>query len=76
MFYSTDLLSVRGGGKFNLVWMLSSTNNVDKLAKGRKKDILALKISATCDDLLKLFPVTGKFSYDICVFCNILPFPN
>ena len=42
MFYSTELLPK--GGKFNLVWLLSTTSSPDQLAKKRRKDLLKINI--------------------------------
>ena len=42
MFYSTELLPK--GGKFNLVWLLSTTTSPGQLAKKRRKDLLKINI--------------------------------
>ena len=60
MFYSNDLLTLRGGGKFNLIWLLSTTNDRMSLARKRKVDLLSLNYKNIVDELGKLFPVTGK----------------
>ena len=60
MFYSNDLLTLRGGGKFNLIWLLSTTSDRASLARKRKADLLSLNYKNIVDELGKLFPVTGK----------------
>ena len=60
MFYSNDLLTLRGGGKFNLIWLLSTTNDRATIARKRKADLLSLNYKNIVDELQKLFPVTGK----------------
>ena len=60
MFYSNDLLTLRGGGKFNLIWLLSTTNDRASIARKRKADLLSLNYKNIVDELQKLFPVTGK----------------
>ena len=60
MFYSNDLLTLRGGGKFNLIWLLSTTSDKVSLARKRKADILSLNYKTIVEELQKLFPVTGK----------------
>ena len=60
MFYSNDLLTLRGGGKFNLIWLLSTTSDKLSLARKRKADILSLNYKTIVEELQKLFPVTGK----------------
>ena len=60
MFYSNDLLTLRGGGKFNLIWLLSTTNDRASIARKRKADLLSLNYMNIVDELQKLFPVTGK----------------
>jgi len=58
MFYSTELLPK--GGKFNLVWLLSTTTSPGQLAKKRRKDLLKINIQGLVRDLLKMFPAAGK----------------
>ena len=60
MFYSNDLLTLRGGGKFNLIWLLSTTSDKLSLARKRKADLLSLNYKTIVEELQKLFPVTGK----------------
>jgi len=60
MFYSNDLLTLRGGGKFNLIWLLSTTSDKASLARKRKGDLLSLNYKNIVEELEKLFPVTGK----------------
>jgi len=60
MFYSNDLLTLRGGGKFNLIWLLSTTSDRLSLARKRKADLLSLNYKTIVEELQKLFPVTGK----------------
>ena len=59
MFYSTDLLTLRGG-KFNLIWLLSTTKDKNALYRKRKKDLLNLDVGATSQELIRMFPVQGK----------------
>ena len=59
MFYSTDLLTLRGG-KFNLIWLLSTTKDKNALYRKRKKDLLNLDVGATSQELVRMFPVQGK----------------
>ena len=61
MFYSTDLLTLRGG-KFNLIWLLSTTKDKNALYRKRKKDLLNLDVGATSQELIRMFPVQGKKS--------------
>ena len=60
MFYSNDLLTLRGGGKFNLIWLLSTTSDKLSLVRKRKADLLSLNYKTIVEELKKLFPVTGK----------------
>ena len=61
MFYSTDLLTLRGG-KFNLIWLLSTTKDKNALYRKRKKDLINLDVGATSQELIRMFPVQGKKS--------------
>jgi len=59
MFYSTDLLTLRGG-KFNLIWLLSTANDKNAILRKRKKDLLSLDVGNVAQELVKMFPVQGK----------------
>ena len=59
MFYSHDLLTLRGGGKFNLLWLLSTTDRA-AVAKKRRADILSIKYKKIVEELQKLFPASGR----------------
>ena len=59
MFYSTNLLTLRGG-KFNLIWLLSTANDKTALLRKRKKDIVSLDVTNVARELVKMFPVQGK----------------
>ena len=59
MFYSTDLLTLRGG-KFNLIWLLSTANDKNSILRKRKKDFLTLDVGNVAQELAKMFPVQGK----------------
>ena len=59
MFYSTDLLNVRGG-QFNLIWLMSTTHDSKNLAKKRQKELLAANLGKLCEGISRMLPVTGK----------------
>ena len=61
MFYSHDLLTLRGGGKFNLLWLLSMTDRA-AIAKKRRADILSINYKKIVEELQKLFPASGRES--------------
>ena len=59
MFYSTDLLNVRGG-QFNLIWLMSTTHDSKSLAKKKHKELLTANIGKMCEGVSKMLPVAGK----------------
>ena len=59
MFYSVDLLNLRGGGKFNMIWLFA-TIDPKTLAKKKKKDLLSMDFCSIVKDLEKMLPVRGK----------------
>ena len=59
MFYSTDLLNVRGG-QFNLIWLMSTTHDSKNLAKKRQKELLAANLGKMCEGVSRMLPVAGK----------------
>jgi len=59
MFYSTDLLNVRGG-QFNLIWLMSTTHDSKTLAKKRQKELIATNLGKMCEGVSRMLPVAGK----------------
>ena len=59
MFYSTDLLNVRGG-QFNLIWLMSTTHDSKNLAKKRQKELFAANLGKMCEGVSRMLPVAGK----------------
>jgi len=59
MFFSADLLSVRGG-KFGTIWLLATTKDRQAIVKKRKAELLRTNMAQLCQDLVKMFPVQGK----------------
>ena len=56
MFFSFDLLSVRGG-KFNTIWLLGTLKEKEKIIKKKKAELLKNDLKAICADLVSRFPV-------------------
>ena len=58
MFFSVDLLSLRGG-KMNTIWLLGTLNKNEKNAviKKKKAELLRNDLKAICQDLVAKFPV-------------------
>ena len=56
MFFSTDLLSVRGG-KFGTIWLLATTRNGKTVMKKYRAELLKTYIYKLCRELIKMFPV-------------------
>ena len=59
MFFSTDLLSVRGG-KFGTIWLLATTRDRKAVVKKKRAELLKTNMSQLCRELIKMFPVQGK----------------
>ena len=59
MFYSADLLSIRGG-KFSTVWLMGNSRDRKQSAKNKRIEIRKIDISAICEEMLKMLPVHGK----------------
>ena len=62
MFFSTDLLSIRGG-KFGTVWLLATTKDRQSVIKKKKSELLKTDMTKLCQELIKMFPAgpcTGK----------------
>ena len=59
MFFSTDLLSIRGG-KFGTVWLLATTKDRQSVIKKKKSELLKTDMTKLCQELIKMFPVQGK----------------
>ena len=59
MFYSTDLLSFRGG-KFSTIWLLGTCRDKKQTANKKRQELKKLKLHRICEELTKLLPVQGK----------------
>ena len=59
MFYSTDLLSFRGG-KFSTIWLLGTCRDKKQTANKKRQELKKLKLHHICEELTKLLPVQGK----------------
>ena len=61
MFFSLDLLSIRGG-KMNTIWLLGTVKEKEKIIKKKKAELLKNDLKAICADLVSRFPVqvTGR----------------
>ena len=59
MFFSLDLLSIRGG-KMNTIWQLGTTKDKAALIKKRRAELLKNDLQTIIQDLMSLFPVQGK----------------
>ena len=59
MFFSLDLLSIRGG-KMNTIWLLGTLKEKEKIIKKKKSELLKNDLKAICRDLVARFPVQGK----------------
>jgi len=82
MFFSTDLLSVKGG-KFGTIWLLATTKDRNAVVKKKKAELLRTNMSQLCMELTRMFPVQGKeksFSlrtssilmYGICINLRVI----
>ena len=82
MFFSTDLLSVKGG-KFGTIWLLATTKDRKSVVKKKRAELLRTNMSQLCMELTKMFPVQGKeksFSlrtssilmYGICINLRVI----
>ncbi len=58
MFFSLDLLSIRGG-KMNTIWLLGTLKEKEKIIK-KKSELLKNDLKAICRELVARFPVQGK----------------
>ena len=59
MFYSADLLSIRGG-KFSTVWLMGNSRDRKQTAKNKRIEIRKIDIGSICEEMLKMLPVHGK----------------
>ena len=59
MFYSADLLSIRGG-KFSTVWLMGNSRDRKQTAKNKRIEIRKIDIASICKEMLKMLPVHGK----------------
>ena len=59
MFYSTELLSFRGG-KFSTIWLLGTCRDKKQTANKKRQELKKLKLHRICEELTKLLPVQGK----------------
>ena len=57
MFFSLDLLSIRGG-KMNTIWLLGTLKEKEKIIK-KKSELLKNDLKAICRELVARFPVQG-----------------
>ena len=82
MFFSTDLLSVKGG-KFGTIWLLATTKDRTAVVKKKRAELLRTNMSQLCMELTRMFPVQGKeksFSlrtssilmYGICINLRVI----
>ena len=61
MFFSVDLLSVKGG-KFGTIWLLATTKDRKAVVKKKMKrtELLRTNMSQLCAELTRMFPAQGK----------------
>eukprot|EP00092_Neocalanus_flemingeri_P087325 GFUD01110193.1.p1 GENE.GFUD01110193.1~~GFUD01110193.1.p1 ORF type:complete len:159 (-),score=51.77 GFUD01110193.1:115-591(-) len=59
MFYSSDLLCVRGG-KFGTIWLLATTKDRQAVFKKKKAELMKMNMTKLCQELVNMFPVQGK----------------
>eukprot|EP00092_Neocalanus_flemingeri_P026886 GFUD01029142.1.p1 GENE.GFUD01029142.1~~GFUD01029142.1.p1 ORF type:complete len:151 (-),score=54.62 GFUD01029142.1:114-566(-) len=60
MFYSSDLLCVRGG-KFGTIWLLATTKDRQAVFKKKKAaELMKTNMTRLCQKLVNMFPVQGK----------------
>ena len=59
MFFSLDLLSIRGG-KMNTIWLLGTLKEKETVIKRKKGELLKNDLKAICRELVAKFPVQGK----------------
>jgi hypothetical protein len=59
MFFSLDLLSIRGG-KMNTIWLLGTVKEKEAIIRKHKAELLKNDLQLICRDLVKRFPVLGK----------------
>eukprot|EP00092_Neocalanus_flemingeri_P008741 GFUD01009414.1.p1 GENE.GFUD01009414.1~~GFUD01009414.1.p1 ORF type:complete len:285 (-),score=97.64 GFUD01009414.1:82-936(-) len=59
MFYSSDLLCVRGG-KFGTIWLLATTKDRQAVFKKKKSELMKMNVTKLCQELVNMFPVQGK----------------
>ena len=82
MFFSTDLLSVKGG-KFGTIWLLATTKDRNAVVKKKRAELLRTNMSQLCMELTRMFSVQGKeksFSlrtssilmYGICINLRVI----
>ena len=62
MFFSLDLLSIRGG-KMNTIWLLGTVKEKEAIIKKKKAELLKNDLKAICADLVSRFPVQVTFSF-------------
>ena len=60
MFYSNDLLSLRGG-KFGIVWFLATSKDRAAAVKKKRALVVQTDLALLCKDLCRMIPVQGKF---------------
>ena len=59
MFFSVDLLSVKGG-KFGTIWLLATTKDRKAVVKKKRTELLRTNMSQLCAELTRMFPAQGK----------------
>jgi len=59
MFYSKDLLCVRGG-KFSTIWLVATSKDKNAVIKKKKSDLLKTNMAQLCHEISAMLPVRGK----------------
>ena len=59
MFFSKDLLSVKGG-KFGTIWLLATTKDRKTVVKKKRAELIRTDMSKLCMELRRMFPVQRK----------------
>ena len=61
MFYSVDLLALRGG-QMNLIWRLGIMKEQEMIVRKNKARLLKSHLVEICQSLISRFPAMGKES--------------
>ena len=59
MFYSNDLLSLRGG-QLGIVWLLATSKDKAAAIKKKRSLVVQTDVGQMCKDLCRMIPVQGK----------------